>query len=159
MTYRPLVQVLLLTVILLASSTGVASSCAPTRWIYDATELPSCVTLMTSGVHDFEVYNDCPDSLTLSVSGCPTCTVPETIPPEDVGTLGFGGPPDPEGSTIDVDWDTGDTSGSAAFTFPTNRCPQGDGCTVAPGTASGAPWAFALLLALGCLWRSRRARR
>lgn len=159
MTRRHLIHVLLITLIIGLTSARVASACSPTVWVYDAAQLPSCVTLMSSGVHDFDVYNDCPDSLTLAVSGCPTCTVPDTIPPDDVGTLSFGAPPDPEGSSIDVDWDSGDASGSAAFSLPINRCPGPNGCSAVPGSPTGAAWALVTLLALSGLRRARRPRR
>jgi subtilisin family serine protease len=158
MIRRHLVHVLLFTLLVLVTGARVASACARTEWLYDSAELPACVTLVPAGVHDFEVYNDCPDSLTLDASSCPMCTVPGAIPPDDVGVLGLGGEPEQEGDAVEIGWDTGGTSGSASFTLPINRCPGGDGCVAAPGTSSSAPW-FALLLALGCLWRSRRARR
>ena len=157
---RHLVHALFLAPLLAFTTTTVASACQPLDWVnYDG--FPSCVTVLGGQeAYAFEVLNGCPDELTLASSDCPSCVSPDPIPNGDRGEIAFGGPPD-EGESVDIDWEAGDTSDSAAFSFPP-LCPEthalGDGCAAAPGSSSSAPWALAILLAVGARLRSRRAR-
>lgn len=161
MTRRNFIHALLLTLLFVATTTRVASACQRLDWVnYDG--LPSCVTLLHGGeAYAFDVLNGCQDEMTLTSSVCPGCVSPDPIPPGETGEVSFGRPPY-EGETIDIDWEAGDTSGSAAFSFPP-LCPEtntlGDGCAAAPGSSSAAPWALVTLLAFSGLRRARRARR
>lgn len=160
MSCRDLTHTLLLGLLLATAPVSVASACAPTQWLYDTADLPSCVTLVRAGVHGFEVRNDCPDALVLTTtSDCPLCALPEPIPAGEVDLLDLGGPPAVQNDTVEVGWETGATTGIISFSFPINRCPGSDGCVAAPGASSGAFGALALVLGSLGVRRSRRASR
>jgi len=160
MSYRNVTPVLLLTLLLETTAVSVASACARTEWVYDATAFPSCVTLTRSGVHGFEVRNDCADELTLTTSSeCSICALPAPIPAGEVDLLDLGGQPAVDDDTVEIDWQSGATSGTASFSFPINRCPGQEGCSATPGTSTSLAWSLPALLGAAALCRRRVRRR
>ena len=135
-----------------------ARACDRTGWVYDPEDVTDCVDVSYVLAGQFEFANHCTTELTLAVPDCEHCTVPATIASGQSGTLVMEALPTRErDGLVDLEWQTGDTSGTLTFTFPVNACPEMNACVVELGSTSRWPWTPLAALGLMVVVR-RRAR-
>lgn len=163
MSRRALTALPLASALLTLLTVDAAHACDRTSWIYDPVDVTSCVDVSYVTVGQFEFANHCADALTLSAPDCEDCTVPGTIAPGQSGTLVLDPEPTREADGIvDLEWQTGDTSGTLTFTFPVNACEgwSNSSCVVASRNAEGWSWApLAAGLVLLAVRRRSRTRK
>lgn len=143
MSRRVLGALALAAALLTLLAVDAARACDRTSWEYDPVDVTACVEVSYVTVGQFEFANHCTDALTLSAPDCEDCTVPGAIAPGQSGTLVLDPEPTREADGIvDLEWQTGDTSGTLTFTFPVNACAgwSNSSCVVTSRSEVGWSW-------------------